>query len=423
MKKEQKNIRLFATAFVIVLSLALAGCKTSTPVPTPTSTATVMPLFNLDATAAPMPTITLEGAVTTESGLQYLEEVAGSGAAPQAGDLITMHFIASLADGTELVSTYTEGEPVSVVWGRGRLLEGWEEGIGLMKTGGKAKLLLPPELAFGAEGGGSIPANAQILLEVELLEVKPAPMPTNVSADLLKKTESGLQYYDLAIGGGAQAKDKDTVYTGYTIWVQLEDGYDYIASSEGDTPIYFVVGRGDTVFPGWEEGVTGMKVGGKRLLVIPPDLGLGDYGSGDIPPNATLVMEISLVDVKEPRVATQVDEKDYTTTASGLKYYDLKTGTGDMPTTGQTVVVHYTGWLEDGTQFDSSLDRDEPFSFAVGEGNVIPGWDEGVATMKVGGVRQLVIPADLAYGESGAGGVIPPNATLIFEVELLEIQP
>lgn len=423
MKKDQRTIRLWITAFVIVLSVALAGCKTSTPVPTPTSTATITPLFNLNPTAAPLPTITLEGALTTESGLQYLEEVAGAGAAPQPGDLITMHFIASLSDGTELVSTYTDGEPVSVVWGRGRLLEGWEEGMGLMKAGGKAKLLLPPELAFGAEGVGSIPANTQILLEVELLEVKPAPQPTSVAAEKLTKTDSGLQYYDLAVGGGAQAAEKDTVYTHYAIWVQLEDGYDYITSSEGGTPINFVIGRGDTVFPGWEEGVTGMKIGGRRLLVIPPDLGLGDYGGGDIPPGATLVMEISLVEVKAPRVATKVDEKDYTTTASGLKYYDLKVGTGETPAAGQTVVVHYTGWLEDGTQFDSSLDRDEPFSFAFGQGEVIPGWDEGVATMKVGGVRQLVIPAELAYGESGAGAVIPPNATLIFEVELLEIQP
>jgi peptidylprolyl isomerase len=84
--------------------------------------------------------------------------------------------------------------------------------------------------------------------------------------------------------------------------------------------------------------------------------------------------------------------------------------------------VHYTGWLEDGTMFDSSLMRGQPFSFPVGAGQVIPGWDEGVASMKVGGKRQLKIPADLAYGEQGAGGVIPPNAILIFEVELLDVK-
>jgi peptidylprolyl isomerase len=166
-----------------------------------------------------------------------------------------------------------------------------------------------------------------------------------------------------------------------------------------------------------------MQVGGKRLLVVPPELGLGEFGSGDIPGNATLVMEITLEDVKEPQVATEVDEADYTTTESGLKYYDLVQGTGSTPSAGQTVSVHYTGWLEDGTQFDSSVDRGEPFTFVLGQGNVIPGWDEGLSTMKVGGKRQLVIPPELGYGETGAGGVIPANATLIFEVELLDVQP
>ena len=195
-----------------------------------------------------------------------------------------------------------------------------------------------------------------------------------------------------------------------------------MTSRQPVSPLSFVIGRGDTVFPGWEEGATGMKVGGKRLLVIPPELALGAEGNSVIPANSTLVMEIELTDVKEPQVATQVDEKDFTTTESGLKYYDLKTGTGDSPKTGQTVVVHYTGWLSDGTQFDSSVDRGEPFSFVLGEGSVIPGWDEGLATMKVGGKRQLVVPPDLGYGDQGSGSLIPPGATLIFEVELLEIK-
>ncbi len=110
------------------------------------------------------------------------------------------------------------------------------------------------------------------------------------------------------------------------------------------------------------------------------------------------------------------------TTPSGLQYVDVKLGTGASPKQGQTAVVHYTGWLVDGKKFDSSKDRGQPFTFAVGRGQVIKGWDEGVATMKVGGTRKLVIPPDLAYGARGAGGVIPPNATLTFEVELLEVR-
>ena len=114
------------------------------------------------------------------------------------------------------------------------------------------------------------------------------------------------------------------------------------------------------------------------------------------------------------------------TTASGLQIIDSKVGTGASPKTGQTCVMHYTGWLyengQKGKKFDSSVDRNEPFEFPIGQGHVIKGWDEGVATMKVGGKRTLIIPPELGYGARGAGGVIPPNATLIFDVELLGVK-
>jgi len=109
------------------------------------------------------------------------------------------------------------------------------------------------------------------------------------------------------------------------------------------------------------------------------------------------------------------------TTDSGLQYEDIVVGTGASPQSGQNVTVHYTGWLTDGTKFDSSLDRGQPFVFPIGQGRVIKGWDEGVMTMKIGGKRKLIIPPQLGYGARGAGGVIPPNAMLVFEVELLGV--
>ena len=118
--------------------------------------------------------------------------------------------------------------------------------------------------------------------------------------------------------------------------------------------------------------------------------------------------------------------EDLTTMASGVKYHDDKVGTGPEPQPGQTVTVNYTGWLDDngkrGKKFDSSLDRNQPFSFTLGAGQVISGWDQGVATMHVGGKRTLVLPPELAYGDRGAGGAIPPNATLIFDIELLSVR-
>ena len=117
-----------------------------------------------------------------------------------------------------------------------------------------------------------------------------------------------------------------------------------------------------------------------------------------------------------------VDPAALTTAPSGLRYQDLSAGQGAEATEGATALVHYTGWLTDGKKFDSSRDRGEPFAFRVGAGQVIAGWDEGVAGMKVGGRRKLVIPASLGYGQGGAPPVIPPGATLVFDVELLEVR-
>lgn len=143
---------------------------------------------------------------------------------------------------------------------------------------------------------------------------------------------------------------------------------------------------------------------------------------------ATLPLTTDAKTAKKPAGAKHAAAKKETkagakevTTSSGLKYADVKVGTGSSPKKGDLVTVHYTGTLTDGKKFDSSLDRGQPFQFQIGIGQVIKGWDEGVMTMKVGGKRKLTIPPDLGYGARGAGDVIPPNSTLLFDVELLKV--
>lgn len=229
-------------------------------------------------------------------------------------------------------------------------------------------------------------------------------------------TPSGLQYEDVQLGAGDLALAGQDVTVHYTGWLfdanaPLGRGRKFDSSKDRDEPFEFELGAG-MVIAGWDEGVAGMHVGGKRVLVIPPQLGYGARGAGGvIPPNATLIFEVELLP---------------TPTRPSLEVLDVVVGEGATARPGESVKVHYTGWLFDpskpdgkGRKFDSSKDRNRPFDFDLGAGMVIRGWDEGVEGMRVGGTRILVIPAHLGYGARGAGGVIPPNATLLFEVELL----
>jgi FKBP-type peptidyl-prolyl cis-trans isomerase len=233
------------------------------------------------------------------------------------------------------------------------------------------------------------------------------------------KTESGLKYRDLEEGKGEPPEVGQNCVVDYTGWLWEKDaksGKPFDSSVKRGKPFSFHVGESE-VIKGWDEGVAGMKVGGTRELIIPAELAYGERGAGGvIPPNATLMFEVKLLELREKWEKTE----------SGLEYADSKVGTGAEPKTGQTCVMHYTGWLWEngarGKKFDSSLDRGEPFEFPIGTRRVIKGWDEGVATMKVGGKRRLRIPAKLGYGANGAGEDIPPNATLIFEVELLKVK-
>ena len=246
-----------------------------------------------------------------------------------------------------------------------------------------------------------------------------APIPLCVELDRdMTTTDSGLHYLDTVPGTGAEALAGQPVTVHYTGW--LHDaaapngrGKKFDSSKDRGDPFEFQLGAG-SVIRGWDEGVQGMRAGGTRVLTIPAELGYGARGAGGvIPPNATLIFEVELL--AEPERAP-------------LLMTDVVIGTGAEATAGQRVSVHYTGWLFDpaaannrGKKFDSSKDRGDPFRFQLGAGQVIAGWDQGVQGMQVGGTRVLQIPPELGYGARGAGGAIPPNATLVFEVELLEV--
>ncbi|HEY5625709.1 MAG TPA: FKBP-type peptidyl-prolyl cis-trans isomerase, partial [Dehalococcoidia bacterium] len=259
-------------------------------------------------------------------------------------------------------------------------------------------------------------------------------------------TESGLIYIDFEPGTGEIAKAGDAVAVNYSGWLQ-ETGVLFDSSISRTAAIQVVIGAGQ-VIAGWDEGLQGMAEGGKRRLIIPPELGYGDVGSGGtIPPGATLIFDVELVDILVPAPAVTPtptpgpspaptapmqspgvpaeSPPDVTgqeiTLESGLIYIDFEPGTGEIAQNGDTVAVNYSGWLQDtGELFDSSIGRSSTFPVTIGAGGVIQGWELGLPGLAEGGQRRLIIPADLAYGETGQGS-IPANATLIFDIVLVDI--
>lgn len=240
----------------------------------------------------------------------------------------------------------------------------------------------------------------------------PASAPTDVPPTRLPPTPvvddpdtvttaSGLKYVDLVAGTGPSPAATDWVTLQFT--ATLQDGTLIGSTRKFGKPADIPLDGISEQIKGWAEGVSTMKVGGTRKLIIPPHLAYGNAGSGNIPPDATLIFTVDLLGT---RPAPQV------------KIEDVRVGTGLTVEAGMRLSVNYTGTLDNGTVFDTSIGK-KPFEFVLGVGEVIAGWDTGLAGMKVGGKRRLIIPPELGYGPQGSDP-IPPNATLFFEVDLLD---
>ncbi|MCK5338875.1 MAG: FKBP-type peptidyl-prolyl cis-trans isomerase [Bacteroidales bacterium] len=260
-----------------------------------------------------------------ESGLIFIEEKKGSGANPKAEDMVSVNLTVKLIDGTKIFSTEDRGEPFEYQYGQSFDTKGLEEGVGMLRKGGKATLIVPQQIAYGAESKGQmIPSYSTIIYEVELVSMR--------SKEAFDKERQAQQAQQQAI----------------------EDQRKNAEKTERDN---YLQANGITVAP----------------------------------------------------------------TASGLYYIETEKGTGEQATVGKTVNVHYTGRLLDGTVFDSSVEKGQPFSFQLGVGRVIKGWDEAIAMMNVGGTATFIIPSEIGYGSRDSGS-IPSYSTLVFDVELISVE-
>jgi peptidylprolyl isomerase len=252
----------------------------------------------------------------------------------------------------------------------------------------------------------------------------------------IKTTESGLQYFDETVGEGRDAKVGDLISINFKGWIVKDSTNLFTDWAKDSTRLPYMIGDSyrqgqvvkfvlgeDAFIRGTDKGIVGMKPNGKRMIVIPSELAYGEQGVGPVPPNSDLKVLIELLEVKDHIVAEMwdVDRSKIQTSESGLMYVIIEEGEGDIVTDGNVVTVHYSGFLEDGTKFDSSVERDEPFTFVIGNKQVIAGWDEGIKLLKKGGKARFVIPPTLGYGDITAGK-IPPGSTLIFDVELLDVK-
>jgi peptidylprolyl isomerase len=358
---------------------------------------------------------------TTQSGLKYeILRPGKEGTNPKPGEKVEVHYTGWLEDGTKFDSSHDSGDPYSFTIGTG-VIAGWSEGVALMTVGSKYRFTIPWKLAYGERGRGPIPPKANLIFEIELLKVPRPPPFTAPDPAKQQATKSGLKYEVLAAGVGEPPRPGQGVKIGFAVWSGQGT---HILSTEADGHVLTgmctslrLTRLGERFLT---EAVQLMKPGARYRFEVPPELCWGPRGiAPHVPPNAITIWELELMQINDVPKFEKPDPEKMIKRESGLKYEVLKEGTGKTPTRSDRVTVNYTGYLEDGTVFDSSLARGEPATFSLR--GVIPGWTEGLQLMKEGARYRFTIPPGIGYGPRGSPPTIPPNATLIFVVELIKV--
>ncbi|NLO23153.1 MAG: peptidylprolyl isomerase [Fibrobacter sp.] len=348
----------------------------------------------------------------------------GVGEPVKSGQLIQVHFKGWLSDSTLFDDSYERNEPLEFLLGAGQVIQGWDKGIVGMKLGEIRSLSIPYQLAYGDRSMGPIPPQSDLFFEVELVNAEQILSPDEFLTKEVswKLLSPGVWVYDETVGSGPLSEVGKRLRLHHTGW--LVGGSKFNSSKDQGKPMEVILGSGKLI-KGLEIGLNKVPSGSIRWLKVAPSMAYGSTPLSRIPPNSTLLFKVHLLSVEsDEMIAESMDFFPDTSSlqfqkgAEGLRYSILKEGEGEPAKVGESVRVHYTGWLLDGTKFDSSKDRAQVFEFPLGASKVIRGWDLGVEGMLPGEKRVLLLSPGLAYGSSGAGP-IPPDANLIFTIEYL----
>jgi FKBP-type peptidyl-prolyl cis-trans isomerase len=379
---------------------------------------------------APPPIPADKDPVTTKSGLKYTVLTPGApGPSPKMGDAVEVYYRGWLPDG-RVFDEWTSKEDHPWRLAMGQVGRGWFEALKLMTAGAKWKLTLPPALAYGKEGAPAngpwpaVPPDSEVIYVLELAKVVQGPPYHPATLEEQKTTGKGVRYMVLKEGEGTPPGPEDAFEMKFALFTLPKPG-----ETEGtlldSTEVSGKTIRGRAVdmdLQVLQDVPSLLKPGSRYRFEVPPDQALGERTIWPelLPPDATSVWELEMVRLIPLPPFRLADAPTPVTTTSGLKVQTLREGTGASPGLNDRVTVEYVGWLQNGRPFDASYYRGKPSTFDVSI--LVPGFAEGLQRMKEGGVARLTIPPGLGYGAEGQGETIPPNATIVFHVELKKVE-